>query len=49
VLTDICALADHFLMALTNINSREVGDDGHLVRLASCTHTPTWHAIIDES
>jgi hypothetical protein len=26
-----------------------VGDDDHLARLGSCTHTPTWHATIDET
>jgi len=24
-------------------------DDDHLVRLGSCTHTPTWCATVDES
>jgi hypothetical protein len=24
-------------------------NDDHLVRQESCTHTPTWHATVDES
>jgi len=30
-------------------HGHESGNDDHLTRLGSCTHTPTWRATIDKS